>query len=205
MIKNITWLGHATFKIKAKDLLIYIDPYKISKQPPADIILITHQHYDHCSGDDVKKIRKKDSVIVAPGDCASMLGDITEVSPGKELNIKGIKIRTVCAYNVNKQFHQKSKGWVGYIIDTPDGLIYHAGDTDSIPEMDDIKADVVLLPVGGTYTMGAKEAHKSALKISPRLAIPMHYGEVTGSRCDAEEFKALCEKDGIEVEILDKE
>lgn len=205
MAKDITWLGHASFKIKAKDLLIYIDPYNISEQPPADIILITHQHYDHCSADDVKKIRKQDMVIVAPADCASMLGDITEVSPGKELEVKGVKIKAVCAYNVNKQFHQKPKGWVGYIIDTPDGIIYHAGDTDSIPEMDDIKADIVLLPVGGTYTMGAREAHQSVLKIRPKLAIPMHYGEVAGTRRDAEEFKTLCEKDGIQAEVLDKE
>lgn len=205
MAKEITWLGQAGFKIRVKDLLIYIDPYNILKQPPADIILITHQHYDHCSAEDIKKIRSKNTVVVAPGDCASALGDIIEASPGKKLEIKGVKIKAVAAYNLNKQFHQKSKGWVGYIIDTAAGKIYHAGDTDQIPEMDDIEADIVLLPVGGTYTMDAKEAHRSALKIRPRLAIPMHYGEVAGSRRDAEEFKALCEKNGIEAEILDKE
>lgn len=205
MAKDITWLGHASFKVRVKELLIYIDPYNISSQPLADIILITHQHYDHCSLEDVSKIKKPDTAIVAPGDCASTLGDINPASPGKELEIKGVKIEVTPAYNLNKQFHQKSKGWVGYIIDTPDGRIYHAGDTDNIPEMDNIKADIVLLPVGGTYTMDAKEAHQSALKIRPRLAIPMHYGEVAGSLRDAREFKSLCEKDGIEVEVLAKE
>ena len=205
MAKDITWLGHASFKVRVKELLIYIDPYNISSQPLADIILITHQHYDHCSLEDVSKIKKPDTAIVAPGDCASTLGDINPASPGKELEIKGVKIEVTPAYNLNKQFHQKSKGWVGYIIDTPDGRIYHAGDTDNIPEMDNIKADIVLLPVGGTYTMDAKEAHQSALKIRPRLAIPMHYGEVAGSLRDAREFKSLCENDGIEVEVLAKE
>lgn len=205
MVKDITWLGHASFMIKVKELLIYIDPYKISKQPSADIILITHQHYDHCSAEDIKKIKKLDTVIVAPADCASILGDIIEASPGKELAVKGVKIRATPAYNINKQFHQKLKRWVGYIIETPAGIIYHAGDTDSIPEMDNIKADIVLLPVGGTYTMDAREAYQSVLKIRPRLAIPMHYGEVAGSDRDAKEFKVLCEKDGIKVEILGKE
>lgn len=205
MGKNITWLGQAGFKIKVKELLVYIDPYHIFNQPPADIILITHQHFDHCSAEDVKKITKQDTVIVAPGDCASMLGDITEASPGETLEIKGMKIKVTPAYNVNKQFHQKPKGWVGYIIDTPEGKVYHAGDTDRIPEMDEIKADIALLPVGGTYTMNAKEAHQAVLKIRPKLAIPMHYGEVAGSHRDAEEFKVLCEKNGIEVKILNKE
>lgn len=205
MTKDIIWLGHASFKIKVKELLIYTDPYNLSHQPPADIILITHQHYDHCSPEDINKIRKPDTAIAAPGDCAPILGDINQALPGKRLEIKGVKIEVVPAYNLNKQFHQKSKGWVGYIIDTPNGRVYHAGDTDNIPEMAGIKADIVLLPVGGTYTMDAKEAHRSVLKIRPRLAIPMHYGAVAGSRRDAEEFKSLCEKDGIEAEILSKE
>ena len=205
MKESISWLGHASFRIKAKGLIIYIDPYNISAGPAADVILITHQHYDHCSLPDIEKIKKDETVVIAPADCAKDLGEIIQASPGKDIDVKGIKIKVVPAYNLNKQFHQRSKSWVGYIIDTPEGQVYHAGDTDKIPEMDNIKADIAILPVGGTYTMDAKEAHQAALKIRPKLAIPMHYGEVAGSAKDAQEFKALCEKDAIKVEILEKE
>ncbi|NQT90344.1 MAG: MBL fold metallo-hydrolase, partial [Candidatus Omnitrophica bacterium] len=202
MTEHIRWLGHASFMINSGDALIYIDPYNLIDFPPADIILITHQHYDHCSPGDIKKIKGNDTVIVAPADCAVALGNITEISPGKEVDIKGIKIKAVAAYNTNKQFHQQPRQWVGYIIDTPEGRIYHSGDTDLIPEMDDIKPDIALLCIGGTYTMDVREAHQAALRIRPKLAIPMHYGEVVGSGSDADEFKSLCERDGIRVNIL---
>ena len=125
MIENIHWLGHATFKIIAEDKIIYIDPFQIKKEDQADIILITHEHFDHCSPEDVKKIQKPDTVIVTTSDCALKLsGDIKKVKPGDKINVKGIEIEAVPAYNINKKFHPKENNWVGFIINIKGTRIY---------------------------------------------------------------------------------
>jgi len=203
MLKNIHWLGHAGFKITGRRV-IYVDPYQLKFPEVGDIILITHDHYDHCSPDDVKWLRKGSTVIVAPEACASRFqGDVRVVKPGDTLTIKGTTVDVVPAYNLDKQFHPKEAGGVGYVITTAEGFrVYHAGDTDLIPEMDQIEADIALLPVGGTYTMDAVEAAQAANTIKPRAAIPMHWGSIVGSRKDAEKFRDLCE---IEVKILKPE
>ena len=203
MVENIKWLGHDTFRIEAPGLTIYIDPWNIKHPTPADIIFITHDHYDHCSPADVKKLLKSDTIIVAPADCARKFKTETKVvKPNEKLNVKGIDIETVPAYNTNKPFHPKSNGWVGYIIKAGNVRIYHAGDTDYIPEMNDIKTDIALLPVSGTYVMTASEAASAANVIKPRIAIPMHYGAIVGDEQDAQEFKKLCAQ---EVRILKEE
>jgi len=204
MTKNIHWLGHDTFKF-AGERVIYTDPFKIKKKDTADIILITHEHYDHCSLDDVKKIQGPNTVVVTTSDCAQKLpGKIKVVKPGDKINVEGIEIETVPAYNTNKQFHTKDKGWVGYIFTVQGQRIYLAGDTDYIPEMKKIKADIALLPVSGTYVMTADEAVSAALDINPRVAIPMHYGSIVGSEKDARRF-ADGLKGKIEVVILKEE
>lgn len=199
-LENIQWLGHASFKIKANKV-IYIDPWKLNSNEPADIVLITHGHYDHCSAQDIKKVQKENTVIVAPGDCTSSLsGNIKSIQPGQSLNLEGVTIEAVAAYNLGKPFHSKSNNWLGFIITLDNTKIYHAGDTDLVPEMDKIKADFVLLPIGGTYTMNAREAAQCANKIKPKVAIPMHYGSIVGDSSDAQEFKKLCD---VEVQILE--
>lgn len=201
MLKNISWLGHDTFKITGEKV-IYTDPFKIKKGDPADIILITHEHYDHCSPEDVKKIQKASTVIVAPPDCAKKLsGNIKTVKPGDKITVEGINIEAVPSYNTNKHFHPKENNWVGYIFTVMGQRIYIAGDTDYIPEMEKFKADIALLPVSGTYVMTAEEAVKAALAIKPKLAIPMHYASIVGSEKDAEKFKKLLEGK-VDVEIL---
>ena len=205
MVKDIHWLGHDTFKITGEKT-IYTDPFNIKKKDTADIILITHEHRDHCSPEDVIKIQGANTVIVTVADCARKLkGNIKIVKPGDRISVEGIGIEAVPSYNTNKQFHTKDRGWVGYIFSVKGQRIYIAGDTDYIPEMKGFKnIDIALLPVSGTYVMTADEAVKAALDIKPKIAIPMHYGSIVGDRNDAKKF-AEGLKGKIEVVILDEE
>lgn len=202
MANNIYWLGHDGFRLEASRT-IYFDPYAISSGKPADIVLITHEHYDHCSPDDIQKIAKEGTVIVTEADSARKLrGDVRVIGPGASISLDGVRIQAVPAYNVDKKFHPKANGWLGFIVEVDGVRIYHAGDTDFIPEMKRFETDIALLPVSGTYVMNAEEAVEAALAIRPRLAIPMHYGAVVGDRSDAETFRdALVDK--VDVVVLE--
>jgi len=202
MLKNIKWLGHSGFAINTHDKIIVIDPFQIKKIVPADIILITHSHYDHCSVEDIDKIKKPETVIVTEAESAKKVsGDVRVVKPGDKITVSGVQIEAVEAYNTNKAFHPKTNGWLGFII-TVDGIrIYHAGDTDLIPEMDKFEVDIALLPVSGTYVMAADEAVEAAKRLKPEIAIPMHFDSIVGSKEDAVKFKKDLE--GIcDVELL---
>lgn len=201
LLNKIKWSGHAGFKIEGEKV-IYIDPFQIKESEKADIILITHEHYDHCSPEDVKKIQKEDTVIVTIESCLSKLsGHVKTVVPGDEISIEGIKIKAVPSYNTNKQFHPKSTNKVGFIVTIDGESVYHAGDTDVIPEMKDIHADIALLPVSGTYVMTGEEAAKAAEMIKPEYVIPMHYGNIVGSKSDVEAFKKHYSGKVITMEI----
>ncbi|HEX7594588.1 MAG TPA: MBL fold metallo-hydrolase [Anaerolineae bacterium] len=204
MSENIFWLGHDSFRLKGEKV-VYIDPWKLAAgAEKADVILVTHDHHDHFSPDDIAKLSRADTVVVAPAAVAAKLGGKTVIAQaGDRLSAAGVAIEVVPAYNPNKKFHPKSAGYVGYIVTLNGKRIYHAGDTDLIPEMTQIKTDIALLPVSGTYVMTPVEAAEAANTIKPALAIPMHYGDadVVGTRQDAEEFKRLA---NVPVEILEK-
>ncbi|MEM3405430.1 MAG: MBL fold metallo-hydrolase [Candidatus Pacearchaeota archaeon] len=208
---EIEWLGHASIYLKYKNKIIYIDPYILkAEKEKADIILITHNHYDHCSIADIKKIVKKETTIIIPPDCQSSINKINiEIStkilePKSSIKIDDIKILAFPSYNINKPYHPKEENWNGYIIDINGTIIYHAGDSDLIKEMENLKEkiDIAFLPVGGVYTMNAKEAAEAANIIKPKLAIPIHYGSIIGAEKDALDFVKLCKEKNINSLIL---
>lgn len=215
---ELKWLGHSGFLIEDSKK-IYIDPYNVPEGlPKADLILITHSHYDHCSFVDMQKIVQEGTKIVVPADCQSKITrfeipiKIEIIEPGQELVFGDVKIMAFPAYNLDKNFHSIEEGWIGYLVKINDVFIYHAGDTDVIPEMQKLtgynqrdKKFVALLPIGGRFTMSAEEAFEAAKIIRPSLAIPMHWGSIVGTKDDAEEFKEMCEEEGIKVEIISKE
>ena len=209
-ISHIHWLGHDGFRIESNGLQIYIDPYQLKGSPPAaDLILITHDHFDHCSPEDIDKIHKDETIFVTIAAVAAKLrGEIEVVKPGDKITVKGIPIEAVPAYNLTKfrspgnPFHPKDAGYVGFILTLGDQRIYHTGDADVIPEMQTFDVDIALLPVSGTYVMTAEEAVEAAKILQPKVVIPMHVGCGIGDLDMCEEFK---QKASVPVEILELE
>ena len=192
MVEKIFWLGHSGVRIESGTVL-YIDPFQIADGPEADLILISHAHHDHFSPEDIRKIRGKETVIVTTPDVAAQLtGEVRPVRPGDRLTVGPVAIEAVSAYNLDKPFHPKKNDWVGFILTVDGKRIYYAGDTDDVPEMQALKADIAILPVGGTYTMTAAEAAAVANRLRPEAAIPVHYGTIVGSADDARRFAELC-------------
>jgi L-ascorbate metabolism protein UlaG (beta-lactamase superfamily) len=187
--QKIHWLGHAGFRIDG-DKIIYFDPYQIETGPQADVIFISHDHFDHCSPEDVAKIQGPETIIVTEKDSAGKLsGNVRVIKPGETLDLNGFKILGVPAYNTDKDFHPRKNGWLGFLIEMSGIRIYHAGDTDFIPEMKALNVHIALLPVSGTYVMTAEQAARATLAIQPVLALPMHYGTIVGGNQDAVTFK----------------
>ena len=201
MLKEIECLGHSTIKFNRNGKIIYIDPYNLKEtKNDADIIFITHNHYDHYSPEDINKIKNENTIIVATQDLYTNilnLGfsaiNIVTVKPNNNYQIENIKFTTTPSYNLNKTYHPKENEWVGYIIEIDNIKYYIAGDTDAIEENTKIKCDMAFVPVGGTYTMDFKEAAKFINEIKPKIAVPIHYGSIVGTKQDAEDFKMLLE------------
>lgn len=207
MLTGIEVLCHSSIRID-KHLIMYFDPFKVNKEyKDADIIFITHSHYDHFSEEDIEKVRKDNTYLVVPEDClikSLKMGfdesRILVVEPSEKYELLGIKFKTVPAYNIEKQYHSKESNWVGYILEINDVHYYISGDTDITPEAKAVNCDVAFVPIGGIYTMNAKEAASLINTIEPQIAIPTHYGEIIGSHDDAVLFKKLV-KESIEVKI----
>jgi L-ascorbate metabolism protein UlaG (beta-lactamase superfamily) len=216
---ELKWLGHSGFLIEYLNKKIYIDPYQISNNlEKADLILITHSHHDHCSFEDIYKLIQGNTKVLMTADCQSKIVRIDIpikmeiMEPNKEVTIGNLKIIGIPAYNKDKNFHPLEELWIGYLIKLNNTIIYHAGDTDLIQEMQKLTGHkrkgvnfIALLPVGGRFTMDAEEAVEAANIIKPDIAIPMHYNSIIGTQEDAQEFKELCEEKGIKCLILEKE
>jgi L-ascorbate metabolism protein UlaG (beta-lactamase superfamily) len=191
MLEGFTWFRQSAYRWEGGGLVVYIDPWE-AEGPPADLILITHAHQDHYQPDEIERLRKDGTSLVAPHDIARELsGDVTPVAPGDAVEVAGVNIQAVPAYNIVKerlQAHPRENNWVGYILTLGGHTYYHAGDTDHLPELDSVRANVAMLPIGGTYTMDAEQAGGLARAINPDLAVPMHYGFVVGSQEDAVAF-----------------
>ncbi len=209
--KGLRWLGHASFKLVRGNVTIYFDPWRLSGSPQdADLVLITHPHFDHLEPADLDKVLKADTAIVTVQECADKLKEagvsaaVQVVKPGDKITVKGVAIEVVAAYNLDKVYHPKEKQWVGFVIEIDDTRIYHAGDTDFIPEMKGIKTDVALLPVSGTYVMTADEAADAAKAISAKVTVPMHYGTIIGTEVDAKKLQELCSEMVVEVMVKEE-
>jgi L-ascorbate metabolism protein UlaG (beta-lactamase superfamily) len=210
---KIQWLGHDSFLIKNSETVI-IDPFKIRAVPEkADVLLITHEHFDHFSLEDIKKVITEKTTIVAVPPCEKELltlkvKNVRVAKPGDKIRIGDVQVEAVPAYNLNKfrepgkPFHPKEDQKLGYIVTLKGVTLYHAGDTDAIPEMRRVKTDIALLPVSGTYVMTPQEAAEATRMIQAKLVIPMHYGTIVGSEQDAQKFKELA---SVQVQILKPE
>lgn len=208
MTDIITVNEHSSIRIQDGSKVIYVDPFHIKGKPnDADYVLITHDHFDHFSPEDIEKVAKSSTILVVPGtmmgkarEVAGVVGDIRMVKQDESGNIDGLAYETVPAYNVGKSFHQRSAGWVGFILTVEGKRIYVAGDTDRTPENEKVACDIAMIPIGGTYTMDAKEAAGLINVMKPQVAIPIHYGSVAGSKGDAKVFKKFVDS-SIQVEI----
>lgn len=212
LLDTVEWLGHSGFRIRVGKASVYIDPYRVAAGPKADVILITHGHYDHFSPQDVERLTAEHTHVIAPATVAERLGGhVTAVRPGdvvEPASLPGLEVRAVPAYNTSKRdpegrvFHPREAGCVGYDVNVRGERLYHAGDTDVIPEMDDVAGvDVALLPVSGVYVMTPQEAAEAARRIQPGVAVPMHWGEHIGSLDDA---RAFAENAPVEVRIMER-
>ncbi len=197
LIAKLHWLGHDSFCIDGPPV-IYFDPWKLDKGlSKADVVFVSHEHFDHCSPDDVEKVTGPETVVFAPSAAAEKLPGARAVNPGDHVTEGDVEIDVVPAYNVNKfrspgvPFHPKEAGHVGYIVTVDGARVYFAGDTDYIPEMKGLECDVAMLPVSGTYVMTVEEAVEAAQTLAPDVVVPMHYGAGIGKANDGERFAKL--------------
>jgi L-ascorbate metabolism protein UlaG (beta-lactamase superfamily) len=204
MLERFTWFRQSAMRYQADGLTVYIDPWGTAEdEPPADLILITHAHEDHLQPDEIARLRTATTKVFAPPDVAKEIsGAVTAVAPGESHEAAGVHFETVPAYNIVEDRldkHPKANRWVGYVLELEGSTYYHAGDTDALPELESLTTQVAMVPIGGTYTMDAEEAGGLVRAMSPRLAVPMHYGFRVGSPGDADRFRAAAAPVAVET------
>lgn len=203
MLEGITWFRQSAMRWRGNGPVVYVDPWGVTDPEPADLIFITHAHFDHFQPEEIERLRGPATKLVAPRDVARELsGDVTAVAPGESHEIGGFRFETVPAYNIVEErldMHPKRNGWVGYVFEYGGRSYYHGGDTDALPELESLSTQVAMVPIGGTYTMDAREAAGLVKAMGPELAVPMHFGFVVGSPSDADRFRELAAPVPVEV------
>lgn len=202
MLEGFTWYRQAAYRWQGDGLVVYIDPWGVTEDVPADLIFLTHAHYDHYQPHEIGRLSTPSTKLVAPYDIARELkGDVTPVTPGESHEVGGVKFTTVPAYNIAEErldMHPKVNGWVGYLLELGGHTYYHAGDTDALPELESLDTDVAMVPIGGTYTMDYQEAADFVKAMEPQVAVPMHYGFVVCSPSHAKLFRKAAEPIPVE-------
>lgn len=206
-MKNVTWYGQGSLRFVTEGKVVYIDPlWIVEDKHDADVILITHSHFDHLSEDDISKVINENTIILAPQNCVDQLktafaNKILAVNPGEKHIVNGINIQAVWAYNIVKtQYHPRENNWLGYIVTTQDGKYYYTGDTEKIPEMNKLDVDVIFLPLGQVYTMDSVQQAADVAKVTnAKIAVPVHFGEYEGKASDVHTLKILLDSDDIKV------
>ena len=203
MLDGVTWFRGSSVRIRRAGMEIHVDPIGVSDDSEASVILLTHPHYDNFSEADIDRVRTSDTIVVAPSSMKKLLDDADHfMRPGDMLQLDGVDILAVPAYNLEKRFHPPEQGWLGYVF-TLDGVTYyHAGDTDFLPAMFGIRCDVAFLPCGGHYTMGPEDAARAASACAAEVMVPIHWGEPHGSRTDVERIQEMF---AGRVHILDRQ
>jgi len=206
VLERFTWYRQAAYRYAGDGITIYVDPWGTAPEDPkADLILLTHAHFDHLQPREIERLTQDGTKLVAPKDVAQELsGDVTVVAPGESHEVAAVRFETVPAYNVAEErldMHPQRNGWVGYVLELEGRRYYHAGDTDALPELQALRADVAMIPIGGTYTMDYREAAGLVKSMRPQVAVPMHYGYVVCSPSHADLFRK--EADPVHVEVLE--
>jgi L-ascorbate metabolism protein UlaG (beta-lactamase superfamily) len=192
LLDGVTWFRNSSVRIRRAGVEIHVDPLGLAEDSAADLVLLTHPHYDNFSEADIARVRTPETVLVAPASMKKLLADADHfMRPGDMLQLDGLDILAVPAHNVEKKFHTPDHGWLGYVFTVGGVTYYHAGDTDFLPSMLGIRCDVAFLPCGGHYTMGVEDAAKAGQACGAEVIVPIHWGEPHGTRQDVERLTAL--------------